>query len=458
MEWNLDNKPKRILVIGGSAAGPSAAAKAKRVDPEAEVSLFEAGDFISMGTCELPYLLAGELNDYKDLVFFSPESFYQNKGVKVYINHFVESLDTRRKRIKVNDLTDGETKYFDYDKVILTTGSIPKKLPFYDPELRNLFTLKNVGDYLKIKDYLDNNKVDSVAIFGAGYIGLETAEAFSKLGKTTYVIEKEPLPMPSAEIEVQHLIKDILDKHNVEFIGGAEKLRVNNIDKKIKNINIDNRLIEVDLVISAAGFAPNNYLATSAGLTIGNYEGIRVDSKMKTSDQHVFAAGDNTEIVNKVSGRYDYIPLATIAHEHGHIAGANAAGENHSSNPVVKNIAVKIFNKAFSSIGLSSKEAEELGYQFSSENAVVPNLVSIMPNSAKVFGKVIYEKNSRRILGAQFLGNNEVTGYADLLSTLIRTKTLAEILDEIDYNYTPPFSPFVNLLSVLGRKIKKEIK
>lgn len=456
MEWNAESKPKRIFVIGGSAAGPSAAAKAKRVNPNADVFLFEAGNFISMGTCELPYLLAGEIKDYRDIVFFSPDSFYQNKGVKVYIKHFVESIDTRLKRIKVNDLRNGETNYFDYDKIVLTTGSLPKKLPFHNPDLINLFTLKNVGDYLKIKEYLDNHKVESVAIFGAGYVGLEAAEAFSELGKNVYLIEKARLPMPSSDIEVQNLITDNLRKRNIEFIGAVGNARINRSGNKITGINIDNRLIEVDMTLSAVGFSPNNYLAVSAGLTIGNYGGIRLDSKMKTSNQHIFAAGDNSEVINKVTGRYDYIPLASIAHEHGHIAGANAAGDNHNTKPSVKNIAVKIFDKAYSAVGLNSEEAEASGYRHKSVSAVVPNLVHVMPGSKKVFGKVIYEKSSRRILGAQFFGNKEVTGYADLISTLINVKQSAEALDDIDYNYTPPFSPFINLLSVLGRKIKKE--
>ncbi len=209
------------------------------------------------------------------------------------------------------------------------------------------------------------------------------------------------------------------------------------------------------MVISAIGFEPNNFLALSSGIKIGEFGGIKVDSKLKTSDASIFAAGDNIEVINKVTNKPMYLPLATLAHEYGHIAGANAAGAHFSVSPIVRNIAVKIFENVYSSVGLTSSGAYQQKINFEEVTAVVPNLVKVIPSSRKVFGKIIYEKFTSKLLGASFFGGSEVIGYADLISSQIIQNAKASILSEINYNYTPPNSPFINLLSVLGRKIKR---
>jgi NADPH-dependent 2,4-dienoyl-CoA reductase/sulfur reductase-like enzyme len=188
-------------------------------------------------------------------------------------------------------------------------------------------------------------------------------------------------------------------------------------------------------------------------LEIGKFGALKVDSRMRTSDFNIYAAGDNSEVINKVTGRTDYIPLATIAHSQGHIAGANAAGGNLRTEPVVFNLAVKIFDKSVCKVGLSSEEASDMKLSFNSVHAVIPNLVHVMPESEKVFGKIIYDRDSKLILGASFIGRSEVIGYADIIAMMIANKIKADALASTNYNYTPPLSPFVNLLSVLGRKI-----
>ena len=262
--------------------------------------------------------------------------------------------------------------------------------------------------------------------------------------------------MNSSEREIQKLIFETITKNNVNFIGNVKKIRPIISDQLIKSINVDNRIIDCDLVIAATGFEPNNYLALSTGIKVGNFGGIKVDSKLKTNDASIYAAGDNIEVTNSITNKPMYLPLATLAHEYGHIAGANAAGENNSVRPVVKNIAVKIFENVYSSVGLSSKEAITEKINFDEVSEIVPNLVKVMPNSKKVFGKILYDKFSLRLLGASFYGGSEVTGYADLISALINQKSKVSALSEINYNYTPPNSPFINLLSVLGRKITRK--
>ncbi|MEE9430969.1 MAG: FAD-dependent oxidoreductase [Melioribacteraceae bacterium] len=446
----------KIIVIGGNAAGPAAAAKAKRVNPDAEVILIEAGEFISTGTCELPYLISNEIDDYKKIVFFSPESFFKSRGVKVFINHFAKQIDTKYKTLEVVDRSTNRTVEFEYDKLILTTGSIANELPDLPFILENVFSLKSVNDYLKIKNYLNSSNSNNVLVVGSGYIGLELADSFKKKGFNVTVLDLEELPMPSADDEVRHLIKDSLIQNEISFFTSDEQSKFIISENKLKHYKHEGRFIDFDLVIVAVGVQPNSFLAHSANLKLGKFGGIIVDSRLKTSNPNIYAAGDNIEIKNRITNRNDYFPLATYAQRYGHIAGENCAGGNKIAEAVILNSTFKLFDNFIAQVGLTSKQVNEHNYLAESVSAVVPNKVKVMPDSRKVFGKIIYDKNSKLILGASFVGSTEVSGYADLISSMIYNKNSVLTLAKMDYNYTPPLSPFVNLLSVLGRKIQEK--
>lgn len=443
---------KNIIIIGGNAAGPAAAAKAKRVDPNANIMMIEAGEYISTGTCELPYVLSGDINNYKDIIFFNKEKFKDEKGVDVLTNHFVGSINKKEKEINVFDKNNSKNLSLPYDKLILCTGSSSIELDKYKI-YSNVFTLKNISDYLSINNYISNNKVKSALIVGSGYIGLEATESLSKLGLNVTLLELEKLPFPQSELEVQNLILECLKNNNVNYYGNAKNVQIISEDEKIKNIKIDGRVLDIDLVITVVGVKSNTKLAKDTGLDIGVTNAIKVNNKLRTCDTNIYAAGDNIEIINAITLRADYIPLATIAHQAGHIAGENAAGGNLFMQPVVKNIAVKIFDYYYAQVGLSQKETETNKFNYGQVAAVKPNLVKVMPESRNVFGKIIYDNNSKLILGAAFFGGQEVSGYANIISSFIHNKIVANKLRDIDFNYTPPLSPMINLLSVLGGKI-----
>ncbi|MCX6174269.1 MAG: FAD-dependent oxidoreductase [Ignavibacteriales bacterium] len=448
------NVQKNIIVIGGNAAGPAAAAKAKRTADDANVMMIEAGEFISTGTCELPYVLSGDIKNYEDIVFFNADSFEKEKGVKVLTSHFVEKIDRSKKILTVKNLKDGNKFEQPYDKLILCTGSNAKSILSLPDNLSNVFTLKSVRDLINIKNYLERNTARNVLVIGAGYIGLETADALKTLGYAVTILEKENLPMQGFENETRNLILDLLEQNNVEFIGEAKDYRVKQDGQKFLNLKLQGRVLEYDLVLLSIGFEPNNTLAVTSKLNIGKFGGITVDQRLKTNDPNIYAAGDCIEVINRLTSKPDYIPLATIAQQTGHIAGENAAGGNSQVHPFVKNIAVNFFEKTLISVGLNSIEVKKYFHNIGEVHAVIPNLVKVMPGSENIFGKIIFDKNSKLILGANFLGNKEVVGYGDLIASFISNKIKATELAKINYNYTPPVSPFVNLLSVLGRKIE----
>ncbi|MGD8306884.1 MAG: FAD-dependent oxidoreductase [Ignavibacteria bacterium] len=445
-------KPGRIIVVGGNAAGPAAAAKAKRINPSAKVTLFEAGNYISTGTCEIPYVLSGEIKNHEKLIFNTAETFLNKKGVHVFINHLVEGIDRRNKTILVRDIKSNQISLYQYDSLILATGSYSKIPPGFSTELSNVFTLKNIQELIGIKNYLESNSVKHISIIGSGYIGLEAADTLSQLGLDIVMLEKQSAPLPEAEPEISQKIRETLLKHSIKFVGGIETIDPFIKDDKVISLKRDEESYETDLVIIATGISPNVNLAANAKLEIGNFNGIKVDRKLRTSDRNILAAGDNIEVVNAITGKNDYLPFATYAHTQGHIAGENAAGGNANADPVIKNVSIKVFDDYFSSVGLNSKYTDDVRFKVESVSAVVLNLVSVMPLSREVYGKLIYDKESKKILGASFYGGAEVSGYADLISSAIYSGQKIDFLTKINYNYTPPLSPFINLLSVLGRK------
>jgi NADPH-dependent 2,4-dienoyl-CoA reductase/sulfur reductase-like enzyme len=432
-------KGDKIIIVGGNAAGPAAGAKAKRVNPDAEVILFEAGSYISTGTCELPYVLSNEIKNVEDIIFFDADRFYREKGVKVYVNHMVEEINTKDKSVKVQNLKDGTFADYNYDKLILTTGSSARKENSVKDTV-NSFTLKDVADLVKIKKYIDYNNVKNVSIIGSGYIGLETAEALVNIGCSVSIIEKAALPFPSSEPEIQVLIKELLGKNNITFYSSSEIKPISN-QNKITAININGRMVETGLVITAIGFSPNVYLAVKANLKLGTTGALKVDTRLRTSDFNIYAAGDLVEVIDFVTGRPVYIPLATYAYEYGHIAGENAAGGNASVSPVIKNAGLRIFDKYYTSVGITSLEADKSNILFETISDIQSDFASVMPGAGKVFGKIVFERFSNRLLGASFFGGREVEGYVNIISTLIKLKQPARLLAELNYIYTPPLSP-----------------
>ncbi len=444
----------KIVVVGGNAAGPAAAAKAKRTNPDADVAMFEAGTYISTGTCELPYVLNNTIGNADDLVFFNADEFREEKGVETFTGNLVTDVNAQERNIKVFDKKSQASKIVNYDKLILATGSRAVSISGFTSNYKNVFNLKSVTDLKAVQSYINQNGVRSVLIVGAGYIGLEAADAFSDICDTVTIADKNSLPLVNAEPEISKLAIDLLEQNNVKFIGDFKDITIRG-DEFINQVKFDNEKIKTDLVLVSAGVKPETSLALSAKINLGNTGAIAVDNKLKTTNQHIFAAGDCIEVSDFITGKKIYHPVATIAHQSGHIAGENAAGGNKIFKPVIRNTIFKLFDSYICQVGLNAFELAQTNKTFESVSAIAYNLVKVMPGSRKIFGKILYDKYNLQIYGAQFAGGSEISGYGDIISLMIKSRISVSELDEVNFNYSPPVSPFVNLLSVLGRKIRK---
>jgi len=440
-----------IVVVGGNAAGAAAAAKAKRVNPANDVLLFEQSNFISTGTCELPYVLSGEIVDIKEIVFFNAVTFEKEKQVQVFVNYKVTEILPRLNKITVFSITEKKSYEIAYDKLILATGSKAKRFPQFSSSIINVASLKNVDDAVKIKSWISASIHKSVVVIGSGFIGLETTEAIRSIGFNVYLIDISDLPLPVADKEIQQKIFSLLDSHGIAFLKTYEIEFLRKGDK-ITDIKIGEKVVPIAFVVTAIGFSPNTVLAEKAKLEIGRNGGIKVNSKLQTSHQNIYACGDCIEVKNFQTHSDEYLPLATLAQYQGHIAGENVSGGNLHSLPVVKNISVKVFEKFVSIVGLSESEIIQRGIAYNKVDAEIPNLVNVMKESSTVYGKILFDKSTNSILGASFVGEKEVSGYADLMSTYIQNSIPVTQLALTNYNYTPPLSPFINILSLLGRK------
>ncbi len=452
-------KPRspKILVVGGLAAGPSAAAKAKRVNPYAEVTLFEATENVSYAICESPYAIGNLIKDESKLIILTPEKLESEKNIVVKTLHNVEKILPTNKKILVRNLRTREIDEYTYDELIICTGSIPKRLNVEGENARNIFNLKNRDDVLKILHYILNNNVKDVIIIGGGYIGLELVEAFKRQGMDVTILHQFNLPMEGLEKETREIILEELKTNRVEFIPNIKvEAFIQDESYKVKYILTNRGSFEADLILSSIGVEPNTGLAKTAGIRVGVFGGIITDARQRTNIEHIYAAGDCCEVINVVIGKNMYIPLATVASRTAWVAGENAAGGKASYNGAIRAVAVKVFNLEVAHVGISSEEAIKFGYRPLTSLIQAPTQVKIISDEFKVFIHLIFDKSSGRILGANIYGRRGVLPRANVLSVAIQQKMTIDEISQLDMIYSPMLSPLWDPVLIAAHQAKKD--
>ncbi len=449
---------QRILVVGGVAAGPSAASKAKRVNPNAEVLLLEQGEFISYGICEVPYYIAGTVTDKQKLVPFSPSRLKQRKGVEVRTFCRAEEIIPSKKRLVIRDLAKNTVEELLYSKLIVATGSSARRLGVPGENARNVYNVKTIEDGFAIKRMIAEEQPRKAVIIGGGYIGMEMAEALVANGIQTALLHRADLPMSGLELETRTAVLAELKKNNVTFVARSEVLRLEtDSTNAVRRVHATTGRYDTDLVILSLGVEPNVELAKTARIHRGPNGGILTDQRQATNIDTIFAAGDCCEVKNLVNNKWMHIPLATIASRQGWVAGENAAGGKAAFKGAIRAIAVKVFDLEVAQVGISSEEAERSGFTVVTEHITDHSKIPFYPGSAELHIAAIADKKSGRLLGANIYGKQGAALRANTLGVAIQRKMNAQEISDLDLLYAPPFSPLWDPILVVTNQLKKKV-
>ncbi|GAB6098336.1 FAD-dependent oxidoreductase [Halanaerocella petrolearia] len=430
----------KIVVIGGVAAGTSAAAKAKREMPEAEITIFEQDSDISYSGCGLPYYIADLVKERNDIIIYTPEKFEAKKGPKVKAQHIVKRILPDKKQVIVKDILRDKTKEVDYDKLLISTGAKPIVPPLPGVDLDNIFTLRNVHSADRIKEYITTNEPQKAVIVGGGYIGLEMAESLLEHNIEVTVVEKADQLLTNFDSDMAEIVAEHLKKQGVNIITDDGVVEFKGEQKVTKLVTENGKEIEADFALLAIGVKPNVELAQEIGVDLGPTGAIKVNSKLETNLSDIYAAGDCVETKHLVSDNPVWIPLGSTANKQGRVVGSNLTGGEDHFNGVLGTAITKICDLAAARTGITAKEAKEEGYEIVTSTIKAGNHAGYYPNYTKIKIKLIVEEESGQILGAQVIGESGVAKRIDVLATAIYNQMEAKELIDLDLAYAPPFS------------------
>ena len=427
---------KNVLIIGGVAAGATAAARARRLDNDVNITLLEAGADVSFANCGLPYYLGRDIEYRSSLILASEETFHEQYRVKVHTHTEALAIDREKKQVKALNNVTGEEHVFPYDSLILAQGGKPVVPPLPGVNKEHVFQLWTLADMDRIDHYINEKDPKKAVVVGGGFIGLEMVEALTKRGIAVTLVEMAPQVMPNLEGEFAGFItKELLD-YGVKLKLGKSVEAIE--DNKVL-IN-DGTSIDTDFVLLSVGVRPTLQLAKDAGLEMGSSGGLKVNEHMCTSDPSIFAAGDMVEISHNILGKNVRMPLAGPANRQGRIVGENALGGNRTYKGVSGSSIVKVFEAIAGSTGMSLKAGRDAGL---SVDAVVVHKAShtaYYPGSEKVSLMLVFDKKTKKVLGAQVAGRVGIDKRIDVIATAIAGGLTLDDLAELDLAYAPPFN------------------
>ena len=438
----------KIIIIGAQAAGASAAAKAKRMNPNATIRIYEKSDIISFGACGLPYFIGDNFSDPNEMISRTPEQF-QKDGIDIKTLHEVIAIDINSKKITVKDLSNGNSFDDNYDKLLLAVGAKPIIPTFTHSQLDNIFTLRDLHDGLAIKKTLTNSEIKNVVVVGAGYIGLEIAESLVALNKNVRIIQLNDRVLIEAFDQqitdiIEENIKQYCDLHLQEQVQGFEG------NQKVTHVITNKGQYPADAVIIATGVKPNNDIYKNIGIEMLSNGAIITDSLGQTNLPDVYAAGDCVALNHRVSHSMVYIPLATGANKLGKIAGENIGGGHCQYPGTIGTSALRTFDIEAGRTGLTENEATKAQIPYKIVIVKDKNHSNYVAGQTMVIAKLIYHADTRVILGGQIAGGSGAALRVNTLATAIWAQMHIDDLAMMDFLYAPPFSRPWDILNIAG--------
>lgn len=431
---------KRLLVIGGVAAGPKAAAKARRCDPDLEIILYQEEDEISYAGCGLPYYVSGAIKERKDLISRTTDQFAQ-ENIEIQKGHRVEAVDPVRQIISGRDLRSGRTFAEHYDRLVIATGAASIRPKIEGLNLQGVFSLRSIFDADAILQRIQSGDVRNVVIVGGGYIGLEMAEAVVELGKKAVIVELAPQLLTLFDEDFSGVLRQYLEKKGVQSFTSEGIQSIRGSEGKATHVQTGIREVEADVVLMSLGVRPHVELAKKAGLRMGETGAIWVNERMETSAGGVYAAGDCAETTHLVTGKKVWVPLGSTANKQGRVVGINVCGGIATFPGVLGTTVFKTFDYRVAKTGLSMREAR--GEGFHPVQAIVRGYdrAHYYPGGKESILKVIADQETGRILGGQAMGEGPSDKLVDILAMALHGKMTCRELASVDLAYAPPFSP-----------------
>ena len=446
----------KILVIGGNAAGLTAASRAKRLDPKLDVTVLEKGPDIAYSTCGLPYYLA-KMVGAADLVSYTPESFHKERGIQVHNNTRVDEVSPSRKTATATKTDTGEGAEFSYDRLLIATGVKPKLPDIPGTDLKNVFTLVDLQDALRINEAL--HRAARVAIIGGGYVGLEMAECLQSLGKTVHLYEREPHVLSGIDADMAQIIEYELRRFGINVSVGAKVLALTGSDGRLTGVKAASGLgiDPADMVLLDTGVVPNVDLAAGAGIQIGLTGAISVNAYMETNLPGVFAAGNCAETFCAIRQRPVRSYIGTVAAKQGRIAGENMAARRAKFLGAIGTTVLKVFDLAVARTGLSSEDADADNIPAVSARVEAWDRAAYYPAARKVWVKLIAERESRKLIGAQAAGYGDASKRIDVASTAIACGMRVDELAQLDLAYSPPYGNLWDPLLIAAQAVLRKM-
>lgn len=452
----------KVVIVGGVAGGATAAARLRRLDEHAEIVVLERTGYVSYANCGLPYYIGGAITDRRRLTLQTPESFMRRFRIDVRVHHEVTRIDREQKFVEVTRLADGTAYRESYDKLILAPGAraVRPDLPGIDSG--RLFTLRTVEDTFVIADFIDREHPRTATVVGAGFIGLEMAENLVERGVKVTVVQRPAHVMPTLDDDMAALLQNHLRSHGINLIlnaqvDGFEEVAGGIVTKVLPKAGSDAqaacpsaRELASDMVVLAVGVVPESELAASAGLELGQKGSIKTDATMRTSDPDIYAVGDAVEVVHAVSGRPALVALAGPANKQGRIAADAICGVARPFAGSQGSSVMKAFEMTVASTGLTSRAAAAAGYDFDAVVLSPASHATYYPGAESMTLKVLFERGTWRVLGAQAVGGAGVDKRIDVLAVAIRAHMTAFDLTELDLAYAPPYSSAKDPVNMAG--------
>lgn len=442
----------KLVVIGGVAAGMSAASKLKRVNKDAQAVVYEKGGFLSYGACGLPYYISGENNDYTKLIARTREQFAE-RGIETFLHHEVVKVVPDKKQVMVKDLLNNRLFIDDYDKLMISTGTVPIIPPLPGIELNNIHVLKTLEDGMKIKEASNHSEVKDVVIVGGGYIGLEVAEAMRQLGKNVRVIELSERILKTFDQEITDVAEEELKKHDIHLNLG-EKVEGFIGSERVEGVKTNKGTYRADLVILSIGVKPATKFLEGSRIALADNGAVIIDREMRTNMKDIYSAGDCAQVYHKVMEENTFIPLGTNANKCGRIAGSNIAGSRNKYVGTLGSAAIKIFDLELGRTGLSEIDVQNLAIDYTTTFVKSVNHPRYYPKQTPIWIKLICDKKTKRILGAQAIGNEGVVLRIDVFAVAIHNNMSADDLGMTDLCYAPPFAGVWDAIHIASNAVE----